>query len=70
MLFKLMEVTLKIGSLFHICYVHVLEKENKLDLAYNDAGKFPVIIRKGHQNPYSNSWQGWGGVLALRGSCY
>ena len=55
MLFKLMEVTLKIGSLFHICYVHVLEKENKLDLAYNDAGKFPVIIRKGDQNPYSNS---------------
>ena len=46
-----MEVTLKTGSPFHICYVNVLEKESKLDLAYNDAGKFPVIIRKVYQNP-------------------
>ena len=46
LLFKLMKVTLKITSLFHICYVNVLEKEKKLDLAYNDAGKFPVMIKK------------------------
>lgn len=51
-----MKVTLKITSLFHICYVNVLEKEKKLDLAYNDAGKFPVMIKKKDQNPYGNSW--------------
>lgn len=55
LLFKLMKVTLKITSLFHICYVNVLEKEKKLDLAYNDAGKFPVMIKKKDQNPYGNS---------------
>lgn len=43
--FKLMKVTLKITSLFHMLCECVGERK-KLDLAYNDAGKFPVMIRK------------------------